>query len=247
MTTRLLAWILLGFAPGLFWLWFFRRKDDLEPEPPLVVLRVFALGAIATGPVILLRPELAAWLPQAAGVGRDLADAFLVTALPEEAVKLAALVVGVAFSREFDEPLDGLIYGVAAALGFASVENVLFLLSATDHWIVVQRAFTATLGHVAFTGVAGWGIGQARFGRGLPARVLLPAAGFALAVLLHGGYDFFLFREGAERYLALLLVLPLSLAVLSIRFRAARARSPEFHGGQPPSSEADTDAPPPHR
>lgn len=247
MTMRLLAWVLLGFAPGLFWLWFFRRKDDLEPEPPLVVLRVFALGALATVPVLLLRPGLSAWLPATAGAGRDLADAFLVTAIPEEAAKLAALLAGVGFSREFDEPLDGVVYGVAAALGFASVENVLFLLAATDPWLVVQRAFTATLGHLAFTGVAGWAIGQARFAHGLRTRFLLPVAGFALAVLLHGGYDFLLFREGAVRYLALLLVLPLSLAILSIRLRAARARSPEFHGGQTPSSEADTEPPPPHR
>ena len=43
----ILQYLVIGFAPGVFWLWFFHRKDDLEPEPRWAVLRVFALGVMS--------------------------------------------------------------------------------------------------------------------------------------------------------------------------------------------------------
>jgi len=224
-----LSYLLIGFAPGLFWLWFFRRKDDHEPEPRSVVLRLFALGCLSTVPVLLFRPTLEGILPPEPGPTRDLLDAFVVTAAGEEAVKLLAFAAGAMFSRHLDEPLDGVIYGVAAALGFASVENVLYVFGHDDPSLVVPRAFTATLGHVAFTGIAGYALGRARFSPRAAARIGTPAAGFLLAVVLHGGYDYFLFLGDAYRFLSLLFVLPLGVVLLGMRIRRARARSGEYH------------------
>ena len=67
-----ICYLVLGFAPGVFWLWILRRKDDLEPEPKHKVLCVYFLGCLSVVPVVLLRPALDGFLTQdgtAAGLG----------------------------------------------------------------------------------------------------------------------------------------------------------------------------------
>ncbi len=229
MTT--LQYVLMGFAPGLFWLWYFRRKDDLEPEPKLLVLRVFLLGCLSAFLVLFLRPTYGGLVPDATGWQREVVDAFVVTALFEELAKVAAFLVGAYFHSELDEPLDGIIYGIAAALGFASVENVVYLFRMEDASVVVVRAFTATLGHVAFTGSIGFFFGLAKFTR--PARrCVLMIAGLGIGILFHGAYDVFLFMEGETRFLSLLFVLPLTLILLGLKIRWTRTLSPMYHLSQ---------------
>ena len=226
---KILAYVILGFAPGLFWLWYFRRKDDLEPEPRHVLLRVFGLGALSTGLILLLRPVLEAAIPNPGGMTGDAIDAFVITALPEEMAKLLAFILGVWFSKEFDEPLDGIMYGVAAGLGFASVENVLYVARTGTVQVVVLRAFTATLGHAAISGSLGFFFGLARFSRG-GKRFVLMGTGIALAVALHGFYDFFLIPGWGDWSLVSLLgFLPLALVLLGLKINWTRKLSPEYH------------------
>jgi RsiW-degrading membrane proteinase PrsW (M82 family) len=227
---QILQYVLLGFAPGVFWLWWFHRKDDLEPEPRARVLLVFGLGCASTVLVILSRPVAAQILPAEPGWARDLVDAFVVTGFMEELAKLLAFLAGAFFHRELDEPLDGIVYGVAAGLGFASVENVLYLLHSDEvAKLIVARGFTATLGHVAFTGSMGFFFGLAKFSRGGRA-LLLAVTGIVVAMLFHGLYDLFLFREGRIIHLvSLLFVLPLIMVAIGLKIRWARARSHRYH------------------
>jgi len=224
----LVPYAFLGFAPGLFWLWFFRRKDDFEPEPRLAVLRVFGLGCLSAGLILVARPLLEDLVPRGDGVGGEVVDAFLLTAVPEELAKLAAFLLGAFLSREFDEPLDGIVYGVAAGLGFASVENVLYIIQTGSPSVIVLRAFTATLGHVAFSGLLGWSFARGRFALG-PKRIAFPVLGFAIAVSLHGTYNLFLSVGRGPQVLSLLVVLPFGLVLLGLKIRSSRARSREFH------------------
>ena len=223
-----IQYLLLAFSPGLLWLWFFRSKDDLEPEPPRNCLICFALGCGSVFLVLWIRPYFEALLPMGSGRTYVFMDSFLVTAGLEESSKLLVFFFGSYLLHEFDEPLDGIVYGAAVALGFASVENVYYLLGTGDPSVVVMRAFTATLGHVAFTGSLGFFFGVAKFSR--PSyRPWLMLAGWTSAVLLHGAYDFFLFGQGNWRFLSLLLLLPLMLVLLGLKIRILRARSPRFH------------------
>jgi len=224
----LVPYTLLGFAPGLFWLWFFRRKDDLEPEPKLAVLRVFALGCLSTGLILLVRPLLESALFPPHSSPNPFVDAYVVTALPEELVKFLALFLGAFLWREFDEPLDGIIYGVAAGLGFASVENVLYLLHTGNPWIVLLRGFTATLGHVAFSGLLGWFLARARFSTGRR-RYFQPLIGLLVAVSLHGSYNLLLFLGDGPGIISLLVILPFGLVLLGLKIRSSRARSHLYH------------------
>ena len=229
--------IALGFAPGLFWLWYFRRKDDFEPEPPRLVVAAFLLGCLTPFAVLALRPDFEDLLPKEIGRHRDLIDAFLVTALLEESIKLLAFVlVAVLLHDELDEPLDGIIYGIAVALGFASVENVLYLQRHPEATLVLYRAFTATLCHVACSGCLCFLFVLSRFVR-WRGRSLLALGGLVLAVGVHGTYDYFLFAEPRYSKLALLFVLPLVLLLLGLKIRWARKRSPDFHPDLPRSGQ----------
>ena len=224
----ILQYALLGFAPGLLWMWFIHAKDDLEPEPRARVLWVFVLGCLAAFLILQLRPHIEDLLPRREGVAREFADAYVVTALPEELAKWAAFAFGALISRELNEPLDGIVYGAAAGLGFASVENVLYILHTGSPSIVVLRAFTATLGHVAFSGFLGWTCARAKLGT-RPRRFLYPLMGLGIAVGLHGTYNVFLSFGGTSKVLSLLVVLPFGLVLLALKLRWSRIRSGDYH------------------
>ncbi len=229
---ELLQYTILGFAPGVFWVWYLRRKDDLEPEPRHLVVWVFALGCLSTLPVLWLRPELESWV-QSLTVGWDanFVDAFLITAPLEELAKMLAFLLGIYWHRQLDEPLDGIIYGTAVGLGFASVENVIYIRSYDEPMLAPTRGFTATLAHVATSGALGFFVGLSRF-RPVSRLPFLWLAGLALAIAFHGVYDYFLFGGGPMAAVALVCLLPLMLVFLGLRIHWARARSGVFHGGR---------------
>jgi RsiW-degrading membrane proteinase PrsW (M82 family) len=131
----------------------------------------------------------------------SLSLSFFVVGLGEEFFKLAAVYLAVFKSEHFDEPMDGIIYAIATSIGFSVVENVLYI-SAFGLSIAPLRGTIATLAHIAFSGLAGFFLGQARFtDKPLP-RVVL---GLSVAAFAHGLYDFLLIRR---------LVTPLVLAFL---------------------------------
>jgi RsiW-degrading membrane proteinase PrsW (M82 family) len=214
---------LLGLAPGCLWLWYFWRKDAWEPEPKLALVRVFVLGCVAGWVVSWLRPRLEQLLPAEEGLALELADAFLVTALGEELFKLVALALGALWHRQWNEPMDGIVYGAAAALGFASFENAVYVATSTESSLILVRAFTANLAHVAFTAGMAFtiGLGWLR-GRAL----LFGFAGLVVAVAFHGLYDLFLFSIPEWNLLSLLGVLPVALAILGLKVRYSHERSP---------------------
>ena len=120
-------------------------------------------------------------------------EAFVLCGLIEELAKGIMLIAAVYHWREFDEPLDGLVYGVAIALGFATFENYLYLSS---HGVAIawKRALFAVPAHALFGGSMGYYAGRVKFmAKGLRLtrdlfrdRVLC----LALPVLFHGAYNY---------------------------------------------------------
>jgi RsiW-degrading membrane proteinase PrsW (M82 family) len=193
--------ILLASAPGFLFLWLFWKRD-LDREPKLLVLKLFGLGAVGAAPAYFLE----GWLP---GPAAGWYDNFIRVSLVEEAAKLLPFLLFAYPRREFCGPMDGIVYAVAVALGFATVENVLYA-NAFGGNVLVYRAFTSTLAHVAFSGLWGYAFGLNR--RGVPA--------FAAAVALHGAYDLLL-SPNAPHLLALVALLPAMLFVLYFAVRSA--------------------------
>ena len=212
--------ILFAFLPGLLWLSWIRRRDAINPEPVGLILRVFFLGCASAVVISELRPLVDARLPHIGGWRGHAVDAFLATALIEETVKGAAFILGALRHKELDEPCDGLIYGVAAGLGFASVENAFYLIATGDPMVVVLRSFTALLVHVGCSGLLGLALARARFGAS-EWRVWIV---FLEVILLHGIYDLFLFAWPEMRLLSLLIALPTLLFIFSWHMRRACPR-----------------------
>ncbi|MBK7877455.1 MAG: PrsW family intramembrane metalloprotease [Planctomycetes bacterium] len=218
----------LGLAPGLAWMVHVARKDDWEREPWRILLAVFALGALSAFLIAFQRPRIEAFWPAFDGEGARWVDAFLVTALSEELAKLAAVALGALWPAEWDEPMDGLVYGAAAGFGFAGIENAYFLAAEGLEFGVVARVFTAMLAHACFTGSGAFLLGLARLAGGRRA-AWLALLGVCAAVVPHGVYDLFLLGTRDEGLVALLAVLPAALVAFALQVRWARARSIEYH------------------
>jgi RsiW-degrading membrane proteinase PrsW (M82 family) len=186
--------LFMAVAPALFLVWYFYRQDKKKPEPMGLVLKVFLLGIVLTLPAIFLERLASslegplAWSPVlVAGF-----HAFIVAAGCEELLKLF-LVLRIPYrNSHFDEVMDGIVYAIVASLGFACMENILYVLS--SGWeVAVLRAFTAIPLHAVSSGMMGYYIGRARFARDDRVERTFIMKGLLIAVLIHGTYDFLLF------------------------------------------------------
>lgn len=186
----------IPIAAGLLWLVFVRRFDPARPEPWWLVLATFAIGfasqRVAGGVEVwswhaseYLDHRALAMDHRATAFPVSFALCFLVVGVVEEGAKLLATTFA-RRRREFDEPIDGIVYAAAAAIGFAAAENIEYF---TDYrladGITVSRSLLAMPGHVMMSAVWGYALGQ-----GLLRRGRLRALGwFAVAAALHAAWD----------------------------------------------------------
>jgi len=170
-----LGWVLLpiaAFLPGLLWLWYFYSKDIYRPEPKGLIALTFFLGAVASAPAGLLELVFV-WLvplempdlldePANISVSSGIVLFFFVVGPIEEGAKLLAVRLGPYRSSHFDEPLDGIIYASAVALGFASLETLAFAM-AVGWEVILLRAVFSFPAHLLFSAVWGNALGWAKF------------------------------------------------------------------------------------
>ena len=192
----------LVYAALIWWL------DRHEKEPLPLLLVAFLWGAI---PAIVLAILLtnAAGLPLAGIItspgARKATELTVIAPIIEEAVKAVILVLLFLVSRrEFDNVLDGIVYGALVGLGFAFVENVLYLSAAgqqlgtggmTQLWLL--RAGLFGLNHSMFTAFTGGALGYARSVQGGWRRGLIASAGLGTAMVLHGLHNTLVLMTGA--------------------------------------------------
>lgn len=176
--------------PALAILYYFYRKD-LNPEPRGALLMTFFLGVLTTLAIIVLNwpiDMLGSLFTTSHPVVISAYLAFIGAAIPEEGAKFWVLMRYSARHRAFDEPMDGIVYGVAASLGFATLENILYV-SAGGWSAALLRAFTAVPAHACFGAIMGYYVGQATFFTRRPGTAWL---GLFAAMLAHGLYDWLL-------------------------------------------------------
>lgn len=212
----------LALAPGVFWLWYFFRLDRLEPEPLHLVRTSFLFGMAAVVPAALVEIPFSRISPFATVV--------LVAPLVEELCKYLVVRFGIYRNTEFDEPMDGVIYAVATALGFASLENVFYLFSEYGKGagpfaaVTVTRALLSVPGHALWAGMWGFALGCAkfsepRFGRSLVIR------GLILAIGLHALFNL-LCLSGPIWPLGMVVLVPIMWRMVHRRIDAALRASP---------------------
>lgn len=185
--TLVAAGVGLALLSAVIWLIFFYRQDRLEPEPKGYVLSIFLLGALlAQGvgiPLVRDVLEVQRWLPRSP-VGGLLA-AILIIGFVQEFLKYAAVRYAVFPLPEFDERVDGVIYGTAAGLGYATVLNINYVVagSGVNLQAGVIRIVVTSLAQASFAGLTGYFLGRAKFE---DEPVWWLPAGVTLAAVLNG-------------------------------------------------------------
>jgi RsiW-degrading membrane proteinase PrsW (M82 family) len=177
------------------------RWDKYKPEPKSLLIRVFLFGMGIAIPVALIETSL---YPNAIQENLSLATAafiaFGLAGVFEESGKFIVVRFGAYSSRHFEEPADGLIYAAAAALGFASTENIVYVLS--FGWqVILVRALFSNLAHVLFSSL--WGYPLAMTKLGFWKHKSLVYGGLAAAVVAHGLFDFLFFTGTSLTYLVI--------------------------------------------
>lgn len=199
----MLHYVLLALAPGIFWMWFFWRKDKYEKEPALYLIITFFLGALVVIPAVLIETLL---VP-----GIFIID-LIVISVVEEILKFQSVKQVVFKKSEFNEVMDGIVYAAAAALGFATFENFLYFLKYQDVMTIVGRALLSTPGHVLFAVFWGYALGLKKMNRSD-----IVMKGLFLAIAAHTVYNAVL-----DSSLAVILVIPVMLGLYSLFSRRVR-------------------------
>ncbi len=184
--------VIIAIIPPLLWLSIFYRQDRLNPEPKSFVFKTLLLGALVQKAIYT--PILSLVFP-AVNTGitaktRDYVITILLVAVIQEATKLLSVRYSIYSSKEFDEKIDGIIYGSALGLGFAamtSIDNILStggaLLSNVTSLVVIE-----TFAHASITGLSCYILGvskQKKFNiLRLPVALILASALNAITQLL---------------------------------------------------------------
>lgn len=174
-----------SLAPTLALMSFFYLKDKFEAEPLSAVLRAFLYGALLVFPIMFIQYAFTA-----EGIGQQtFIKSFLLTGLMEEFFKWFVFVYTVYRYNKFDTVYDGIVYGVSISLGFATIENILYLISYGVEY-AIGRALFPVSSHALFGVLMGFYIGKAQIFKTKKNRMLF--VGLTFPVLIHGLYDFIL-------------------------------------------------------
>lgn len=195
--TTILGAVAGGLFPALAWLWFWRREDRVHPEPKKLIALAFIAGMVAVGVVIPIQKYVAPFLWSTTAI-------FTAWSAIEEVTKYLAARITVLWRREDDEPIDPVIYMIAVALGFAALENTLFLMSPLGGTTTLETVMTgnlrfvgATLLHVLSSAVVGLALAFSFY---KPHRIhaWYVFFGVILAALLHSGFNFLILNSPEE-------------------------------------------------
>jgi RsiW-degrading membrane proteinase PrsW (M82 family) len=199
--TLLLATIL----PSILIILFFVNSDKFK-EPKSQIIKIFIFGILITIPAYILNTFLGDFWYNNTAVSESLISSFLTAAPVEEGLKLSILYYFVYKMKDFNEPLDGIVYGVTASLGFATLENIYYVYLLADYFettsmaLAIARSFSTVPAHAVFGIFMGYFFMKYAFikkGDNLFFAFIIP-------FVLHGCYNLFI---SSNFYAAMLLII----------------------------------------
>ncbi|HVF26169.1 MAG TPA: PrsW family intramembrane metalloprotease, partial [Anaerolineales bacterium] len=199
----LLAAFFFGFMPMFLLAAFVNWLDRYEKEPKLLLGAAFLWGVVvAGGGAYVLNTVFGIGIYVLTGSegAAEFGTTSIVAPIIEEGLKgLAVLAVFFMFRSEFDSTLDGIVYASITAMGFAAIENVLYIYRngfLENGWegfwtLVVIRVILVGWMHPFFTAFTGIGIAVARMSRNMLVKIIAVPAGYTVAVLTHAFHNTF--------------------------------------------------------
>ena len=221
-------WIIFAAAvvPGLLLLYYV-YSNDFNPEPTRMIWKGFLYGAISvfvstliSGPLL----NMGLYVNEPKTLLEAVKVSFFGAAIPEESAKLLMLWLLLRNCREFDERYDGMVYAAAVGLGFACVENLMYVVSSGAAWFYVSatRALFAVPGHFAFAIAMGYYYSKNHFEWHRSSewdRIKV----WLIPVLLHGIYDTLAFSSELDVAWSGLITIALIYSCYRL-FKSTRAR-----------------------
>jgi len=168
-------------------------RSDTKREPLKLLILCFVMGCVSVIPILIVELMLGL-VTFSSPFLSSFYNAFIIAALTEETFKFLVLYLFVWRSKEFDQYFDGIVYAVIISLGFACVENILYVLQ-SGFTVALMRAILSVPGHGFFGVIMGYFFSLARFNPQKKNQYLLLS--LFMPILFHGLYDFFLFYMGS--------------------------------------------------
>jgi RsiW-degrading membrane proteinase PrsW (M82 family) len=216
--------ILLGVGPALLWLWFWLREDKEKPEPKGLIAIMFIVGMVSVFIVLpiqkFVQTNVTSYEWQIIG-----------WASIEELIKYIGVLILLYKTNHINDPIDWPIYLITAALGFAALENTMFLIKplsldqTTVGLLTGQLRFLgSTLLHAVSSGIIGISLGLSFFmGKFIKKIYLL--MGLILAIALHSAFNFFIMEDKGNNFLRVLGFLWVVTIIIMLLFEKLRRMS----------------------
>lgn len=217
-----------GIIPSLLWLWFWLKEDEEHPEPKGLIAVVFVMGMIA---VIFVLPIQKFIQNSVSSYEVEL----ILWASAEEILKYLAVLIILHKTNNANEPIDWPIYLITAALGFAALENMLFLFKIFPSSIGTTlslstgnlRFLGANLLHAISSGIVGISIGISFYMQKWEKNSFL-FIGFLAAIALHSAFNFFIIRNDGNDFLKVLAFLWVVTIIIMLLFEKVRRMSNNY-------------------
>ncbi|MFC1888001.1 PrsW family intramembrane metalloprotease [Candidatus Cloacimonadota bacterium] len=228
-----MIYFMLGFAPGIYWLLYFYKRDKLEPEPRKQIIIAYFAGIFIAIVIMLVQ------LPIRSSF---FVSAVLIAPVIEELGKFLMVRTTVYKNKAFNEPMDGIVYASAVALGFASIENGFYLLKAVNvskdllSNVLLTRSLLSVPGHALFSSNWGIALGEHKFFGKRSGSVV---KGLLLAILLHGLFNYLCFIRYYSA-IGLLILLAIMWYLINRKIKRALKESPFLRKSiEPPRNETE--------
>ena len=202
--------LLITIVPSLLIILFF-MKSDLFPEPNNQIFKIFFYGIVLCIPAFIINTALGTFFSNV-GFDGTLLPTLLSAAPVEEILKFIVLYYLVYKMKDFNEPIDGIVYGVTVSLGFATLENIYYVYVLSDYYnvssqsLAILRSFSTIPAHGIFGATMGYFFMKYSFIKkqnNLTLCIIVP-------ILLHASYNFFV----STNFLLALLVIFISWLIL---------------------------------
>ncbi|MFA6315024.1 MAG: PrsW family glutamic-type intramembrane protease [Candidatus Paceibacterota bacterium] len=218
--------LIVGLIPSLIWILFWLREDE-HSEPKWLLIAAFMGGVVAVLGAVFAEKYIA-------DIVSNQSLRYSLWAAAEEILKFVAVAVIALHTRFNDEPIDAMIYCIITALGFAAIENALFVMQplesgsiATGLMTVNMRFIGATLVHIVSSALVGFALGYV-FYRGIITKIFAVAIGLSLAIILHAMFNLSIINGTTGDTMKAFAWVWGAVVILIVLFEEIKAVQPKF-------------------
>lgn len=186
--------LILAILPVSFFIGWIYFKDRYEKEPPIKLIQYFLLGILVSILAIFLELYFSK-INIFSGIAATLYTAFFVAAFTEEGLKSIILIPILIKDKDFNEKLDGIIYSIFLSLGFATIENIIYLMRERleiTFELGVTRGLISIPSHIMFAITMGYYISKYKFAKEDSKKKKYLIYAIIIPIVLHGVFDFIL-------------------------------------------------------